>query len=117
MGHKRPFAIHLVDNMGLEVMKVVRRCQFCTTACCNEIVRNVFCFCTACIHYSFINFQKVRVEAPVNIPIGTVAEEFECFYDAFAIRLMSGQRIMSIRKSIFMCNSCGIVEFDVRYIN
>ncbi|XP_048397608.1 phospholipid scramblase 1-like [Stegostoma tigrinum] len=86
-GSRRAFEIHLMDNMGTEVicMKRTLRCQSCWCPCC---------------------LQKLEVQAPPGEPIGYVIQKWHPCLPKFVIQDKNKVAILKVRGPCCL-SSCG----------
>ncbi|XP_067851126.1 phospholipid scramblase 1-like isoform X2 [Heptranchias perlo] len=93
-GRRRPFKIHIVDNMGTEVIRL-RRPLRCGT-----------CWCPCCL-------QKLEVQAPPGERIGYIVQKWNSCSPKFIIQDENKDAVLKIRGPLCL-SGCGCaVNFKI----
>ncbi|KAJ6669370.1 hypothetical protein lerEdw1_008179 [Lerista edwardsae] len=93
-GTIRPFTIKIYDNMGQQVIELMRplRCDGCCCPCC---------------------LQELEVYAPPGIPVGFVKQIWHPCLPKFVVQNEARQDVLLINGPCVVCSCCGDVNFDV----
>ncbi|XP_060785124.1 phospholipid scramblase 1-like [Neoarius graeffei] len=93
-GSLRSFVLHILDNMGQEVMTLTRplRCDGCCCPCC---------------------LQELEVQSPPGIPIGYVIQTWHPYLPKFTIQNEQKQDVLKIVGPCCSCRCCSDVNFEV----
>ncbi|TRY88136.1 hypothetical protein DNTS_020930 [Danionella cerebrum] len=93
-GPLRSFVIHVQDNMGQEVMTLVRplKCGSCWCPCC---------------------LQELEVQSPPGNPIGYVIQNWHPFLPKFTIQNEKKEAVLKIVGPFCACKCCNDVNFEV----
>ncbi|KAL7879513.1 hypothetical protein SRHO_G00017670 [Serrasalmus rhombeus] len=93
-GPMRSFVLHVQDNMGQEVMTLLRpyRCSACCCPCC---------------------LQELEVQAPPGTPIGYVVQNWHPFLPKFTVQNERREGVLKIKGPFCACNCCSDVNFEI----
>ncbi|NWX82022.1 PLS1 scramblase, partial [Nothoprocta pentlandii] len=97
-GPSRPFNIHILDNLGHEVINLQRplRCSSCCFPCC---------------------LQELEVQAPPGTPVGYVVQNWHPCLPKFTIQDEKRTDILKIIGPCVVCSCCEDINFEVKSID
>ncbi|KAF7243250.1 Phospholipid scramblase 2 [Varanus komodoensis] len=97
-GPSRPFTMKIVDNLGQEVIELIRplRCAHCCCPCC---------------------LQELEVHAPPGRPVGYIKQLWDPCLPKFAIRNEAQEDIFKIVGPCIVCSCCEDINFEVKSID
>jgi len=97
-GPGRPFEMNIVDNLGREVIHLVRplRCQACCFPCC---------------------LQELEVQSPPGNVIGIVEQQWTFCTPRFVIKTETGQEVLTIEGPTCVCECCSDIDFNISAMN
>ncbi|KAL3310550.1 hypothetical protein Ciccas_010886 [Cichlidogyrus casuarinus] len=142
-GHQRSFIVHITDNRGVEVARVIRQMKLLPLACCC-----LFHLCKCCqpsissdkyssteiidcqpknkkknnVFAKFLNdslencSQSVVVEAPPGVEIGRVYQRLSCNESKFEVLTPEGKPVLLISGKMSCCETLcceGSQEFSI----
>uniref|UniRef100_A0A8C6XYA1 Phospholipid scramblase n=1 Tax=Naja naja TaxID=35670 RepID=A0A8C6XYA1_NAJNA len=93
-GPSRPFTMKVMDNMGREVINLMRplRCSSCCFPCC---------------------LQEIEVHAPLGTPAGYVKQTWDPCLPKFVIQNEARQDVLKIVGPCVVCSCCSDIDFEV----
>ncbi|XP_067380166.1 phospholipid scramblase 2-like isoform X1 [Channa argus] len=94
-GSLRSFDMKIKDNMGREVIRLIRP------------FRCVSCWCPCCL-------QEMEVQAPPGTTIGYIKQDWHPFLPRFSIQGANKETVMKLEGPCFACNCCGDVNFELK---
>ncbi|KAL4631489.1 phospholipid scramblase 2-like [Arapaima gigas] len=94
-GSLRSFDMKIKDNLGQEVIRLIRpfRCATCWCPCC---------------------LQEMEVQAPPGTTVGYVTQDWHPFLPKFSIQNPSRETLLKLEGPCFACNCCGDVNFELK---
>ncbi|XP_018589382.1 phospholipid scramblase 2-like isoform X1 [Scleropages formosus] len=94
-GSLRSFDMKIKDNVGNEVIRLIRpfRCATCWCPCC---------------------LQELEVQAPPGTTVGYVVQDWHPFLPKFSIQGPSRETLLKLEGPCFACNCCGDVSFELK---
>ncbi|KAM4772723.1 phospholipid scramblase 2-like [Rhinophrynus dorsalis] len=97
-GNIRSFTMTIVDNMGREVIRLLRplRCYECCFPCC---------------------LQKLEVQAPPGTTVGYVIQNWHLCLPKLTIQNEKGEDILKITGPCIPCRCCTDVNFEVKSLD
>ncbi|GMT27525.1 hypothetical protein PFISCL1PPCAC_18822, partial [Pristionchus fissidentatus] len=98
--NKRGFEIHVLDNLGTEVLRVTREFQCCAMYPC-------------CASPGSYCSHMIVVESPPGHKIGTVHQDVSCCNPRFVLNDAGGQTVLMIEGDCcaMMCACCSDQRF------
>uniref|UniRef100_A0A8D0DX84 Phospholipid scramblase n=1 Tax=Salvator merianae TaxID=96440 RepID=A0A8D0DX84_SALMN len=97
-GPSRPFTMKIVDNMGQEIIELIRplRCSNCCCPCC---------------------LQELEVHSPPGQPVGYIKQNWHPCLPKFTIQNESQQDILKIVGPCVVCSCCSDINFEVKSVD
>ncbi|XP_009466809.1 PREDICTED: phospholipid scramblase 1-like [Nipponia nippon] len=97
-GPSRPFTLHIIDNLGHEVITLQRplRCSSCCFPCC---------------------LQELEVQAPPGTPVGYVVQNWHACLPKFTIQDEKRMDILKITGPCVVCSCGGDINFEVKSVD
>ncbi|NWS86920.1 PLS1 scramblase, partial [Toxostoma redivivum] len=97
-GPARPFTIHIIDNLGHEVITLRRplRCSSCCFPCC---------------------LQELEVQAPPGTTVGYVIQNWHACLPKFTIQDEKRKDMLKIIGPCFVCSCCEDINFEVKSVD
>nr|XP_060623746.1 phospholipid scramblase 2-like [Anolis sagrei ordinatus] len=93
-GPSRPFTMKIMDNMGQEVIELLRplRCSSCCFPCC---------------------LQELEVHAPPGTPVGYIKQTWSPCLPKFTIQNAAREDVLKIVGPCIVCSCCSDIDFEV----
>ena len=93
-GPGRPFEMNIVDNIGREIIHIVRplRCQACCFPCC---------------------LQELEIQSPPGQVIGSLEQQWSFCQPRFLVKDERGEAILSIEGPGIVCDCCSDIDFNI----
>lgn len=93
-GPGRPFEMDIVDNLGREVIHLVRplRCQGCCFPCC---------------------LQELEIQSPVGHPVAYLEQQWTFCTPKFLVKDERGEAVLAIEGPTCVCECCSDIDFSI----
>lgn len=103
-GPSRSFVMHITDNFGREVIRVIREFKCCAGVSC--------CACSDCCA------MEVRVEAPVGQTIGYIKQQQSCLSPHYEVQDANMDKILKIRGPACFCQGpCCTADIEFKVLS
>uniref|UniRef100_A0A8D0B577 Phospholipid scramblase n=1 Tax=Salvator merianae TaxID=96440 RepID=A0A8D0B577_SALMN len=97
-GTQRPFTMRIVNNIGQEVIQLLRplRCSSCWCPCC---------------------LQELEVHAPPGVPVGYIKQTWDPCLPKFTIQNEVHEDVLKIVGPCLVCSCFGDVNFELKSVD
>nr|XP_012617866.1 phospholipid scramblase 1-like [Microcebus murinus]XP_012617867.1 phospholipid scramblase 1-like [Microcebus murinus]XP_012617868.1 phospholipid scramblase 1-like [Microcebus murinus]XP_012617869.1 phospholipid scramblase 1-like [Microcebus murinus]XP_012617870.1 phospholipid scramblase 1-like [Microcebus murinus] len=97
-GPSRSFTLHVLDNMGREVITLKRplRCSSCCCPCC---------------------LQEIEIQAPPGVPVGYVTQIWHPYLPQFTIQNEERVDVLKITGPCFMFSCTANIDFQIKSLD
>ncbi|XP_004629337.2 phospholipid scramblase 1-like [Octodon degus] len=97
-GPSRPFTLRILDNMGREVVTMVRplRCDCCCCPCC---------------------LQEIEIQAPPGVPVGYVSQKWHPCLPKFTVQNERREDVLKINGPCISCSCYSDIDFEIKSLD